>query len=81
MIQITDIDFCDSEVSDEDFLEINGGGGFTWRGFNRSINRVIRDIGQAFNNSGSSVTVGYSSSGGWEYGIRPYDIRPNDLWM
>jgi hypothetical protein len=73
-IQITDLNSSDSELmdelTDEDLFEINGGGGFTWRGFNRWINSGIRGIGRALDNSGTSIEVGYSTSGGWQYGIR-----------
>jgi hypothetical protein len=70
-IQITDLNSSDSELmdelTDEDILEISGGS--FWRSLNRGFNSVIRGIGRALDNSGTSVRVGYSTSGGWQYGI------------
>jgi len=61
-IQITDLNSSGSELmdelTDEDLLEINGGGGFTWRGFNRWINNAIGAIG------GIGIGIAFSIGGG-----------------
>jgi hypothetical protein len=46
------------ELTDEDLLDINGGGGFTWRGFNRWINDAIGAIG------GIGIGIAFSIGGG-----------------
>jgi hypothetical protein len=61
-IQITDLNSSESELMDEltaeELLEINGGGGFTWRGFNRWINDALGTIG------GIGLGVAISIGGG-----------------
>jgi hypothetical protein len=48
-IQTTDLNSSESELmeelTDEDLLEINGGGGFTWRRFNGWINEGLGALG------------------------------------
>jgi hypothetical protein len=42
-IQITDLDFCEYELTDKESLEINGGS--FWRDLNRAFNRALRNSG------------------------------------
>jgi hypothetical protein len=74
-IQITDLNSSESELmdelTDEDILDINGGGGFTWRGFNRWINKALGVIGTI--GVGVVISIG-EGGGGSSLASDPYQL-------